>query len=236
MKRILSVFMVLLLLSTLLLAASAETVKLAYKSGSLNLRTGPGTKYANNGYVHNGDTITVLSKGSVWSKIRTSDSREGYIKNLYISGNGSGYASGTTYYSKHYTGTVKTKYAASKVNLRSGAGTGYAHIASLKNGQKLTVLGKNGSWFLVSTSGGTQGFVHSKYVKTSASSSSSSSKTAVVTASAVNMRSGPGTGYGKVATLAKNTKVTIVSTSNSKWWKVKYGSKTGFIWSKYLKK
>ena len=81
-------------------AAMAESVKLAYSTGSIYLRTGAGTKYAANGVVKNGDSITVLDKGKVWSRIKTSDDREGYIKNLYIYGLGNNYAQGTSYYSK----------------------------------------------------------------------------------------------------------------------------------------
>ena len=39
----------------------------------------------------------------------------------------------------------------------------------------------------------------------------------------------------KILVLAKGTKVTVLSKANSSWWKVKYGSKTGYIYSKYLK-
>ena len=219
-------------------AAMAETVKLAYSTGSLNLRTGAGTKYKANGVVKNGDTITVLEKGKVWSKVRTSDSREGYIKNLYISGLGSNYADGTTYYSKSYTGTVSTKYSSSTVNVRAGANKSEARVTTLKSGAKVKVLGKNGSWYLIETQGGTQGYISASYIKTSASSSSSSSSkttTAKVTASAVNMRASASASSAKVLVLAKGAKVTVLSKANSSWWKVKYGSKTGYIYSKYLK-
>ena len=76
MKKIFAFLLALLLLISSW-AALAETVKLAYSSGSLKLRKGAGTKYAANGVVKNGDNITVLSKGKVWTKVRTDDNREG---------------------------------------------------------------------------------------------------------------------------------------------------------------
>ncbi len=238
MKKISALLLALLLLISSW-AAMAETVKLAYSSGSLNLRQGPGTKYAANGVVKNGDNITVLEKGKVWSKVLTDDSREGYIKNLYIYGMGKNYAEGTTYYSKSRTGTVKTKYASSTVNVRAGANKSEARVTTLKGGTKVKVLGRNGSWYLIETKGGTQGFISSKFLSTSGSSSSSSSSskttTARVTASAVNMRATASAKGNKVLVLAKNTKVTVLSKANASWWKVKYGSKTGYIYSKYLK-
>ncbi|MBO7385571.1 MAG: SH3 domain-containing protein [Clostridia bacterium] len=234
MKKFLSILLVVCMLACMMLTAFGETVKLAYSSGSVKLRTGAGTKYSANGVVKNGDTITVLSKGKNWTKIRTADSREGYIKNLYIDGIGSHYASGTTY-TAHRTGKVVTKYSSSTVNMRAGAAHSEVAIGKLKSGAKVTVLGKNGSWYLVANSSGTQGFVHSKYISVGGSSSGSSSTTAkVANCNAVHMRSGKSSTSSIVATLAKNTKVTVLSKSGS-WWKVKYGSKTGYIYKKYLK-
>ena len=235
MKKALS-FILALLVAFSMFAACAETIKLAYSSGSIYLRKGAGTKYATNGVLKNGDSVTVLKKGSIWSKVKTSDSREGYVKNLYIKGIGSAYASGTTYYSKSYTGTVKTKYASSSVNLRGGAGFSQGKITTLKSGAKVKVLGKNGSWYLVETSKGTQGFINSKYLSTKAGGSSSSSTTTATVANcnAVNMRKSASKDSDRVCTLAKGTSVTVLSKSGS-WWKVKYGSKTGYIYSKYLK-
>ena len=174
----------------------------------------------------------MLESGSVWSKVLTYDMRVGYIKNLYISGNGSKYADGTVYYSTKHSGTVSTKYADSKVNLRAGAGSSTAVITSLKNATKVSVLGKNGSWYLISTASGMQGFMHEKYIKTSASSTVN----ARVTGSAVNMRYSPSASSGRVTTLIKGTVVKVLDTSNSKWWLVQYSSYTGYMYSAYLKK
>ncbi|MCR4621661.1 MAG: SH3 domain-containing protein [Clostridiales bacterium] len=236
MKKVFSFFMA-LLVAFAMFAAGAETIKLAHKDGSVYLRKGAGTKYSTNGVLKNGAKVTVLKKGSVWSKVKTTDSRTGYVKNLYISGMGKSYASGTTYYSKSYTGTVKTKYASSSVNLRGGAGSSQGKITTLKNGTKVKVLGKNGSWYLVETAKGTQGFVASKYISTKAggsSSSSSSTKATVANCDAVNMRKSASKDSDKIVVLAKGTSVTVLSKSGS-WWKVKYSGKTGYIFSKYLK-
>lgn len=55
-----------------------------------------------------------------------------------------------------------------------------------------------------------------------------------VTASDLNVRSGPSTSYKVLFTLKKNATVTKVSTSG-KWMKIKYGKKTGYASSTYLK-
>lgn len=236
MKRKISILLSLVLILALTLpvfAAVAETVSMSYKNGSLHLRKGPGTNYASNGYVQNGDSITVLSKGSVWSKVQTRSGRVGYIKNLYISGIGSNFADGTTYYSGSYTGTVTTKYSGSTVNLRSGASTSTSSIGKLASGTKVKVLGKNGNWYLVETDKGTQGYMSKTYIKTSASSSSA--EYAVVTGSVVNMRAGAGTDYVIKTALTKGTQVKVLSRANAKWWRVSYGSYTGYMSANYLR-
>ena len=88
MKQKLAVILVIVLAIALPAMALAETVSLAYPSGALNLRDGAGTQYESLGTVHDGDHITVLEQGSVWSKIKTDSGKVGYINNLYISGNG----------------------------------------------------------------------------------------------------------------------------------------------------
>jgi len=57
-----------------------------------------------------------------------------------------------------------------------------------------------------------------------------------VTASALNVRSGAGTNYGKIATVYKGNKVEIV-TSSGNWLKIKLSNgKTGWASSKYISK
>lgn len=237
MKRKISMLLVLVMLLSLMLPmmVSAENVSLAYKNGSLHLRKGPGTNYASNGYVRNGDYITVLSKGSVWSKVQTSSGRIGYIKNLYISGNGDKYADGTTYFSGSHTGYVVTKHSGSSVNLRAGASTSTASMGKLRNGTKVKILGENGSWYLVETTSGTQGYISMTYIKSNPGSSTTATKYATVTGSVVNMRAGAGTQYKVKTALTKGSTVKVLEKTTSKWWKVQWNSYTGYMSANYLK-
>ena len=217
--------------------ASAATVDMAYNSGALYLRTGPDRSYGANGTVHDGDSITVLSYGDIWSKVKTSDGRTGYIKNLYIDDGDSNYASGTDYFSSRFV-----VYTTAAVNLRSGASTSTSVIRSLGKGVKLRALGKNNGFYLVQTSDGTQGYVSTSYVSKSSSSGSSSSsssssssvKTKTVTASYVNMRAGGGLSYEVVRVLPYGTKVQVLYTGNY-WTRVKYNGTTGWIKNSYLR-
>ena len=214
-------------------AASAATVKLAYGDGALYLRSGPGKEYRDVGTVHNGDYITVLSYGSIWSQVQTSGGKIGYIKNLYINDGDANYAAGTSYYSDRYT-----VYTTASVNLRSGASTGTKVITTLGRGTKLTVLGKNGGFYLVATGDGTQGYVSSSYVSTNGSSSSSGSSqsgwTKTVTASYVNVRAGGGMSYKVLRVLPRGTVVTVLNVGNY-WTRIQYGNTVGWIKNVYLK-
>lgn len=235
MKRKISLLLTLVMILSLALPmlVSAENVSLAYKNGSLHLRKGPGTNYGTNGYVRNGDYITVLSKGSVWSKVETSSGRVGYIKNLYISGNGDKFADGTNYYSGSYTGYVVTKYSGSTVNLRAGASTSTASMGKLRNGTKVKVLGENGNWYLVETASGTQGYMSKTYIKSS--TGSAVTQYATVTGSVVNLRAGTGTQYAIRTALIRGTTVKVLEKTTSNWWKVQWNGYTGYMSANYLK-
>lgn len=227
MKRIISKILLLCLCMTMLAGyALADTVSLAYSTGSLHLRKGPGTNYKSVCILHDGDYITVEKRGSVWTKVRTADDKVGYIKNLYIDDGNKKYAAGVTYVDEY------TVYTTTKVNFRSGAGTCTKSMKVLSKGTKLTVLGTNGDWLLVKTSNGTQGFVHKNYV--SKKKNSGSLGTMTVKASAVHLRADGSTKAKIITTVPHGAEVEVIKKGNY-WYKVRYKSYTGWIKKCYLK-
>lgn len=226
-SKTIAILSALLILALLLpLAAGAETVSLAYKGGALNLRKGPGTNYASLGTLKNGDHITVQEKGAVWSKVKTSSGKVGYIKNLYIKGGDKNYAAGTTYVSRY------TAYTTGNVNFRAGASTGTKSMGVLKKGTKLTVLGKNGNFLLVENAQGTQGFVSKLYVSTSKGGSAEVTKT--ITGGTVNLRAEGSVKSAVLKVLTKGTKVKVIKEGNY-WTKVEYKGVQGWVYKTYLK-
>ena len=233
-NKLIAILCVLLVLTFVTpVIASAATVEMAYSGGSLYLRSGPGRDYSSKGTVEDGDYITVLSYGDVWSKVKTSDGKTGYIKNLYINDGDGNYASGTSYFSSRYS-----VYTTAKVNLRAGASTNTAVITTLSKGTKLTAMGKNDRFYLVQTANGTQGYVSSLYLSrdkvSSSASSSSGSNTKTVTASYVNMRAGGGMSYDVLRVLPYGTKVSVIYVGNY-WTRVNYNGTTGWIKNTYLR-
>lgn len=57
---------------------------------------------------------------------------------------------------------------------------------------------------------------------------------ATVTGNDVNMRYGPGTGYGVVECLPKGTVVTVIDRSNASWYAISYNGQDGYMSSRYL--
>ncbi|MCM3774162.1 SH3 domain-containing protein [Priestia aryabhattai] len=133
---------------------------------------------------------------------------------------------------KAYAATVTYKVTASKLNVRSGAGTTYGIIGSVVKDQTLSVVSKNGSWYKINYNGRT-GYVSSDYVQASGATPPAESTTYIVTASKLNVRSGAGTNYAAIGSVTKGQKLSVVSKSGS-WYKINYNGRTGYVSSDYV--
>lgn len=71
---------------------SGTAVQVATASGSLNVRSGPGTGYAKTGSLPKGETVIRLSTANGWSRILYHGTKTGYVSAAYLSG---GYGSVT---------------------------------------------------------------------------------------------------------------------------------------------
>jgi stage II sporulation protein D len=199
-------------------------------ASALNVRNGPGTKNHKVGMLVKGTKVTLLEKHGEWYKI-SYNGLQGYVSADYIKVQDAAPTPNPPA-SNLGTGTV----TASTLNVRSGAGTSFTRIGSLKKGAKITLLSSSNGWYKIQ-SGSLVGFVSSKYVTTQGSdqpSRGSSSKTATVTASSLNVRSGAGTGHRVIGGLLRNAKVEVLGTSGS-WYKIKSGRLTGYVHGDYLK-
>lgn len=135
---------------------------------------------------------------------------------------------------------------ANLLNVRSGAGTSYSKIGSLSKGKTFTVKGsskdKSGTvWYKLNYNSKT-GYVSSKYVnikKPTVTSVSNLNGTVNVTSGVLNVRSGPGSSYSKIGSLAKGKKFSItgkIQDSSGTWWyRLSLSGKTGYVSSKYIK-
>lgn len=80
---------------------------------------------------------------------------------------------------------------ATTLNVRSGPGTNYDVLTTLPQYSRVTFYAKDGNWIQVE-----QGWVSRDYVYTDGSVGPDGSKMGTVNGTDVNLRTGPGTGYG----------------------------------------
>ena len=125
-------------------------------------------------------------------------------------------------------GAVTTSSGA--LNVRSGASSGASVVATLKKGSYITLISKSGSWWKVEYAKGKYGYCHGDYITIV----EGTPVTVTTGNGALNVRSGPGTNYGKTATLAKGEVVLFLRESGG-WSRVLYhGTKTGYVSAQYL--
>lgn len=164
----------------------------------LNVRSNASSTATRLGSVTYGQRVEVLEKSGNWGRIS-----KGWICLDYV------YEDGTTG-TKTATGTV----TGNGLNIRSGPGKTYASVGSYNSGDQVSILEQftyNGT-----TWGCTKkGWISMDYVDTGDSDSSDSSDdssdghTGTITASTLNIRSGPGKDYASVGSLEYGDRVTI---------------------------
>ena len=116
------------------------------------------------------------------------------------------------------------------LNVRSTASSGSAKVAALSKGSLVTLISRSGSWWRVEYAKGKYGYCHADYIKTV----TGTPVTVQTNSSSLNVRSGPGTSYGKTGALAKGETVLVLSTANG-WSRILYhGTKTGYVSAQYL--
>ena len=139
---------------------------------SVNVRHGPSEKgYAVRASLDVGTEVTVVSSENGWSKIKCGV-LTGYVKNEYLTSKKPGTTNTpkpgetpapTKAPYKSFTGTIASSNGKS-VNVRRAAGTGYATITQIKDGEKVTVVDESGNWYKI-TYDGITGYVMKEYVK-----------------------------------------------------------------------
>ena len=125
-------------------------------------------------------------------------------------------------------GAVTT--SSGSLNVRSQASSEAPVVSTLKKGSYITLLSKTGSWWKVEYANNQYGFCHEKYITVV----EGTPVTVNVSSGMLNVRSGPGTSYGKTAALGKGETVLFLRYTSG-WSRVLYhGVKTGYVSAQYL--
>lgn len=120
--------------------------------------------------------------------------------------------------------------AGSAVNVRNGPGTNYTVVAQANQGDKLNVLGQSSDWYNVGLANGGQGWIAGWLVSIEKPSSvvSSAEQVAVLNGNGINIRGGPGTGYGIVTQGGSGDRYPVLEKSGD-WVKVQLSSGAGWV-------
>lgn len=126
-----------------------------------------------------------------------------------------------------HAGAVTTSGAA--LNVRASVSTASSVVTTLRKGSYITLISRSGSWWKVEYDKNRSGYCHADYI-----TPVQGTPVTVNVDSALNVRSGPGTGYSRQATLYRG-EVVLLLTSSGGWSRALYhGTKTGYVSSRYL--
>lgn len=142
-------FIFLFVLSFLPFDLSAEN--LYVNSNRLNLRSGPGEKYANKCEYGKGFPLTIVRSKGDWIEVSDFEKDTGWVLKKLLNKNPHVIVNA-------YKGIEK------KINIRSGPGTGFRTVGQAYYGVVFKVLGKNGSWIKVKHESGLIGWIKSDFL------------------------------------------------------------------------
>lgn len=232
---VLALMLIIAVIPTSAFAASTKTVYVSRNGGNsrINLREGPGYDYEATGNVarHN-DKVTVQKTSGKWSKVKVKRSgKVGWIRTYYIDGTTKALGTGTHVITKK-TKVYKNADNSSKVQGNLAVGDTVKVYYTERDFAKVTITGSTvRGWIPMNTIGDEVDLTPEK--------PSSSAKTVYrvkTNGSRLNVRSGPGTKFKVINTLANGTSLTVLESSGN-WRRIKaFNGVTGWVSNNYLAK
>lgn len=201
-------------------------------TGDVHLRGGAGTAFASLAVIGKGarlstDSTVVDDRGIAWYRV-TYGGRTGWVSSVYAAPDtgASGYVTTT-----------------GQVNLRRGAGTGYAAVTSVPKGVTVpfdwAAKDERGViWFHVSYNGA-NGWISSMYARESAAPAPAAVGTVIVSAR-LNIRAGAGTEYRVLGAIDRNRTAAWLGeaakdSAGVTWYRISYAGVIGWVTSQYAR-
>ncbi|MCH5297054.1 MAG: SH3 domain-containing protein [Ruminococcus sp.] len=160
-------------------AKSASSEKGYVNSTEVNLRSGAGTNYSIVTTMSKNTKFTYVSTSVVnsdWYFIITDSGKVGYIYKTYATKDSSGNNNSNANNNNNNNTSAETGYVNSDyVNLRSGAGTNYSVVTTMRKNTKFTFISTklyNSDWYNIKLNNGTSGYIYSTYATKDTTSSS----------------------------------------------------------------
>ncbi|SHE70257.1 SH3 domain-containing protein, partial [Alkalibacter saccharofermentans] len=124
---------------------------------------------------------------------------------------------------------------ASSLNVRSGPGTSHGVIGSVARSQTYSILGQSNGWYQISYNSGS-GWVSGTHVALIGNTQTMPSLPSAVevTASSLNVRSGPSTAYSIITSVSFGQTFSVLDTSNG-WHQINANGRIGWISGQYTK-
>jgi len=179
---------------------------------------------------YRGHVVALLGRNSAatWAKVRLFNGQEGWV-NAYLIDPTVAISSLPVMDAPALTPMAAV--ATGALNVRSGPGIGYASTAVIPYGTNVQLLGRNsnGSWVKIKLSNGHEGWANVTLLTVNVAISGLPALTeptltpmAAVNTGSLNVRSGPGIGYGVTAVLNYGVNVQLLGrNNNSTWAKIK---------------
>ena len=182
-------------------------------ANGLNIRSEASTDGKVQGSYNKGDVVTILETKNGWGR-----TNKGWIKMQYVNTSGTTTDSTTTNNTTtnnttnnttvtgngsttvQLKGIVKVK----ELNIRASASTDGERLGSYTYGDRVEILEKSGSWGRTS-----KGWIHLDYIYQDGTTGTNTAS-GTVTGTQLNIRSGPGTGYGSVGSYNQGDSVSIL--------------------------
>ncbi|QGU00481.1 N-acetylmuramoyl-L-alanine amidase [Candidatus Syntrophocurvum alkaliphilum] len=181
-------------------------------TGSIvNVREGPGTNYDTVGSIQKDTETTVIDTSDDWYKIQT-DNLTGWVAEWLVNINEK----------------LKIEVDRDLVNIRTGPDTTYSSLDQATKGDTYTLIQDQGDWLKIRLTDGSEAYIFADLVKIIKPENQEPQEKDIeilrkieVTASSVNLRSGPDTSYDKVDEVSRGTILNVISEPKDGWYQVK---------------
>ena len=225
-KRLIALLLVIVLLIPAGMASAAGWYRVNTSTLKVHYMAGENSKVL--GSYRRDYALKILSSGGGWSYVQFSNGFKGYVETKYL-------AKGSSY---------SAWIASDNTNMRKGPDGNFAAKAILAKGRKVTVLSHGAKYSYINAGSLGSGYVVNSLLsktKVKASGNKSESTTPsgsnytawVMNTGKVRLRKSANSNAPIIASYKPGTKVTVIK-HGSVWDKVKVGTKTGYMQTKYL--
>lgn len=218
-------------------------------TANLNLRASKSTTARVLTTIPKGQSVTVLKVEGTWSHVKYG-TQTGFVANTYLmkaASTPTPAQPATPAPTQIKEESINTSYVTTaNLNVRQGAGTGFALVTTIPNGTTVTATKQSGSWVYV-TYNGKSGYVSTGFLKQTTTAPSApvapnlgdagagnKDVDYVVNTPSLNVRASATTSSSIIGSVTAGQTLRVVQTSNG-WHQIYIGNTTGFVSASFVK-